>query len=107
MRKSSTTNDESAWGEWTSWCNERQVNPFQEPVNYIINFLSKKIDKGLRYRTVMNCSRLLFQHIMLKLMVLLWESIQKFVLYWQVYLIKDLHNQICFYTGCGDSFAVY
>ena len=26
------------------------------------------------------------------LMVSLWESIQKFVLYWQVYLIKDLRN---------------
>ena len=25
-------------------------------------------------------------------MVSLWESIQKFVLYWQVYLIKDLRN---------------
>ena len=25
-------------------------------------------------------------------MVSLWESIQKFVLYWQIYLIKDLHN---------------
>ena len=29
---------------------------------------------------------------MFTLMVSLWESIQKFVLYWQVYLIKDLHN---------------
>ena len=25
-------------------------------------------------------------------MLNLWESIQKFVLYWQVYLTKDLHN---------------
>ena len=45
-RKSSTTNYKSAWGQWTSWCNERQVNPFQAPVNYIINFLSEKFDKG-------------------------------------------------------------
>ena len=27
--------------QWTSWCNERQVNPFLAPVNYIINFLSE------------------------------------------------------------------
>ena len=44
-RNSSTTNYESAWGQWTSWCNDRQVNPFQAPENYIINFLSEKFDK--------------------------------------------------------------
>ena len=44
-RKSS--NYESAWCQWTSWCNERQINPFQALVNYIINFLSEKFDKGL------------------------------------------------------------
>ena len=55
-RKSSTTNYESAWGQWTSWCNERQVNPFQAPMNYIISFLSEKFDQGLQYRTL-NCLR--------------------------------------------------
>ena len=54
--KSSTTNFESAWDQWTSWCNERQVNPFQAPVNFIINFLSKKFDKVLQYKTL-NCLR--------------------------------------------------
>ena len=44
-RNSSTTNYESAWGQWTSWCNDRQVNSFQAPENYIINFLSEKFDK--------------------------------------------------------------
>ena len=39
------TNYESAWGQWTSWCNDRQANPFQAPENYIINFLSEKFDK--------------------------------------------------------------
>ena len=42
-RKNSTFNYELAWGEWT----EKQVNPFQASVNYIINFLSKKFDKEL------------------------------------------------------------
>ena len=55
--ENSTTNYESAWGQWTSWCNERQVNPFQAPVNFIINFLSEKFDKVLQYRTL-NCLRL-------------------------------------------------
>ena len=55
-RKSSRTNYKSAWDQRTSWCNERQVNPFQKPVNYIINFLSEKFDKGLKYRTL-NCLR--------------------------------------------------
>ena len=55
-RKSS--NYESAWCQWTSWCNERQINPFQALVNYIINFLSEKFDKGLQYRTLKD---LLFQ----------------------------------------------
>ena len=54
--KSSTTNYESNWGQWTSRCYERQVNPFQAPVNFIINFLSEKFDKGLQYRTL-NCLR--------------------------------------------------
>ena len=55
-RKSSVTNYESAWGQWTSWCKKRQVNPLQVPVNFIINFLSEKIDKGLQYKSL-NCLR--------------------------------------------------
>ena len=91
-----SANYESAWCQWTSWCNERQINPFQALVNYIINFLSEKFDKGLQYRTLKD---LLFQYIMFTLMVSLWESIQKFVLYWQVYLIRDLQNLDMFLYG--------
>ena len=47
-KKNSAANYESAWGQWTSCCNERQRNPFQAPVNFIINFLSEKSDKGLQ-----------------------------------------------------------
>ena len=47
--KSSTTNYKLTWGHWTSWCNERQVKPFQASVNYVINFLSEKFHKGLQY----------------------------------------------------------
>ena len=43
----------SAGAQCTSWYNDRQVNPFQAPVvNYIINYLSEKFDKGLQYRTM-------------------------------------------------------
>ena len=55
-RKNSTTNYESARGQLTGWCNERQVNLFQAPVSYVIIFLSEKFDKGLQYRTL-NCLR--------------------------------------------------
>ena len=55
-RKSSTTNYESVWDQWTSWCNERQVNLLQAPVNYIIDFLSEKFDNGLQYK-ILNCLR--------------------------------------------------
>ena len=51
-RKSSATKYESAWGQWNRWCNNRQVNTFQVPVNYIINFLNDKFDKGLQYKTL-------------------------------------------------------
>ena len=51
-RRKISTNFESAWGQWTGRCNERQVNPFQATVNYMINYLSEKFDKGLQYRTL-------------------------------------------------------
>ena len=50
-KKSSTTNYKSAWDQWTSWYNDREVNSFQTPVNYI-NFLSEKYVKGLQYKTI-------------------------------------------------------
>ena len=55
-RKSSAANYELGWGRWTSWCNKRQVNPFQTPVNHIIKIMSEKFDKGLQYR-ILNCLR--------------------------------------------------
>ena len=98
-RKSSTTNYESTWGQWTSWCNEKQVNPFQAPVNYIINFLSEKYDKGLQYRTLNSLrSAISAYHVHIDGKSV-WENIQKFVLYWQVYLIKYLHNLDMFLYG--------
>ena len=42
---------------------------------------------------------LLFQHTMFTLMVSQWESIQKFVFYWQVDSIKDLHDLDMFLYG--------
>ena len=39
-------------------------------------------------------------------MVSLWKSIQKYGIYWQLYLIKDLHNVDVFLYGMW-SFTVY
>ena len=37
--KNSTTNYESAWDQWAGWCNKRQINSFQAPVNYLKNLI--------------------------------------------------------------------
>ena len=59
-------------------CNQRQVNTFQVPVKYIINFLFEKIDKGLQY-TTLNClgSAVSVDHINID-----GTSVGKFFLYW-------------------------
>ena len=42
----------SAWGKWTSWCGEQQVNPLSAPLESILNFLTTHIDLGREYRTL-------------------------------------------------------
>ena len=107
IRKSSTTNHKSpCWGQWTSWCNERQVNPFQAPVNFIINFLSEKFDKGLQYRTL-NCLRSAISayHVHID-----GKSVGKHSKVCA--LLAGIFNQRppqhrCFYMECGDGVAIY
>ena len=105
-RKSSTTNCKSVWGQWTSWCNERQVNPFQAPMNYIISFLSEKFDKGLQYRTL-NCLRSAISayHVHID-----GKTVGKHPKVCA--LLTGIFNQRppqprYFYMGCGDSFTEY
>ncbi len=40
------------WNKWTSWCNSRQIDPFQATVADIGNFLAGEFDRGLEYRTL-------------------------------------------------------
>ena len=42
----------SAWGKWASWCSVQSVNPFQNVVANIIDFLTKLFSDGLQYRTI-------------------------------------------------------
>lgn len=37
-----------------SWCSREKIDPFQAPVNSILNYLSILFDEGLEYRTI-NC----------------------------------------------------
>ena len=85
-RKSSTTNSELAGISELVGVMKDKLILFK----HIINFLSEKFDKGLQYRTL-NCLRsaISAHHVY---MLRLWESIEKFVLYWQVCFIKDLRN---------------
>ena len=53
--------------------------------------MSEKFDKGLQYRTL-NCLRSAISAYHVHIDGKSMGSIQKFVLYWQVYLIKDFHN---------------
>ena len=41
------------WEEWTRWCDERQADPIQAPVEMIANFLTERFKQGgLEYRTL-------------------------------------------------------
>ena len=100
-RKSSTTNCESSWRRRSSWCNERQVNTFQEPVNYIINFLSENFDKGLQYRALNSLRSTIsacYVHIDGK-------PVEKYPRFCALYLIQDLHNLDMFLYGMWRMFC--
>ena len=40
------------WNKWSSWCEERSINPFSTTVANIGNFLAELFDQGLEYRTL-------------------------------------------------------
>ena len=75
-------------------------------MNYIINFLSEKFDKGLQYRTLNSLrSAISAYHV--------HSDCKSVVKHPKVCaLLAGIFNQRlpqprCFYIGCGDSFAVY
>ena len=51
-RKSTSSVYESAWGQWCSWCNKHQIDPFHSPVEDIVNYLTMRFNKGDKYNTL-------------------------------------------------------
>ena len=50
-RQKTTCQYESAWKAWSSWCDQRQVDPFSTSLNVILEFLAELLHKGYKYRT--------------------------------------------------------
>ena len=51
-RQKTSCQYESAWKAWSSWCDQRQVDPFSTSLNVILEFLAELLHKGYRYRTI-------------------------------------------------------
>ena len=51
-RQKTTCQYESAWKAWSSWCDQRQVDPFSTSLNVILEFLAELLHKGYKYRTI-------------------------------------------------------
>ena len=86
--------------------NERQVNVFRAPVDYTINFLHGKFDKGLQYRNLNYLrSATSAYHVHVD-----GKSVGKHPKVCE--LLTSISNQRppqprCFCMGCGDSSGVY
>ena len=50
-RQKTTCQYESAWKAWSSWCDQRQVDPFSTSLNVILEFLPELLHKGYKYHT--------------------------------------------------------
>ena len=50
--KKTTCQYESAWNAWSSWCDQRQVDPFSTSLNVILEFLAELLHKGYKYCTI-------------------------------------------------------
>ena len=42
----------SAWNKWSSWCTERDIDPFQSPVEPVIDYLTSLFQAGYEYNTI-------------------------------------------------------
>ena len=51
-RRGTQVSYEYAWGKWSSWCRQRQINPFQASVVDVVNFLSDMYHLGYEYSTI-------------------------------------------------------
>ena len=51
-RQKTTCQYESTWKACSSWCDQRQVDPFSTSLNVILEFLAELLHKGYKYRTI-------------------------------------------------------
>lgn len=51
-RSGSNANYDSAWAKFIGWCDRKQIDPIQCPINFILDFLAELSDKGYAYRTI-------------------------------------------------------
>ena len=55
-RPNSVSNYKSSWGKWSSWCHQKQIDPFRCDLKFILNYLAELFHMGYEYRTI-NCHR--------------------------------------------------
>ena len=55
-RQSSSVSYNLSCKKWSSWCYRKQIDPFQCPINYVLDFLACLYEKGYAYRSI-NCYR--------------------------------------------------
>ena len=51
-RSGSNANYDSAWSKFIGWCDWKQIDPIQCPINFILDYLAELSDKGYAYRTI-------------------------------------------------------
>lgn len=51
-RSSSISHYESAWGKWSSWARQQEVDPISCSIGSILDFLAELFEKGLKYNTI-------------------------------------------------------
>ena len=45
-RTGSSNTYERYWGPWAKWCQERQINPFDPPINIVVDYLVHMFEQG-------------------------------------------------------------
>ena len=51
-RKGTNSSYSSAWYKWSSWCSEKQIDPFRCNIKWILDFLANLYEKGYEYSTI-------------------------------------------------------
>ena len=51
-RKSTESAYSSVWRQWSSWCDQQQVDPVSAPLNMVLDYLTELYEEGKQYRTI-------------------------------------------------------